>query len=108
MQADSHETRNALRRFGRLPEWPSEHFAVYAMFDFRSDPRTKAVVWGNLTDGPATHDDAYDAVAEYVEKERAPGHAWLSVVVLRTRGNVTEDVTASFLEVIAPDQMAAE
>jgi len=94
---------NTQRRNGRLPEFPSEHYAAYGLFDFRSSPRTQAAVWGSLTDGPATHDDAFDAVAEHVEKNLgALCHPWLGVAVLRTQGSVTEDVTLQMLEAINP------
>jgi len=94
---------NAQRRDGRLPEFPGEHYAAYGLFDLRHDPRTRAVVWGNLTDGPATHDEAHDAAAEHVEKNLdGLCHPWLGVVVMRTRGTVTEDVTLQMLETINP------
>jgi len=80
-----------------IPEFPAVHYVVHRLVDLRRDPRWQTITWGSATDGPATEDEAHDAVAECIEDVRAICHAELGIVVLRIEGGVALDVTCDFI-----------
>jgi hypothetical protein len=91
-----------------LPMYPAVSYRVDRLFDLRACQRNRAIVWGAATDGPATEDEAHDAVADCIEDVRCICHAHLGLRVWRIEAGRAEDVTAQFIALFPePEELEA-
>lgn len=90
-----------------LPRYPEEHYRVDRLFDLPSFRRNSRFIWGALTDGPASYDEAFDAVADNIRDVRTICDAAQGLRVTHIKNGQAQDVTAAFLAMFAEVEESA-
>jgi hypothetical protein len=91
-----------------LPAYPNERYVVDRLFDFRQCRRVAGYTWGAITDGPASYDAAFDAVADNIDEVRRICDAQIGLRVTRIEAGRAQDVTADFVALFPEMLEAAE
>jgi hypothetical protein len=80
-----------------LPEFPDEHYQVFKLFAGARGYAPNECSWGSIVDGPATYDEAHDAVLENIEEVRTICHAEFGFRVFWIKNGLAHDVTQDFV-----------